>query len=211
MPLFNTTVDLTPEISGSVALADVLQIKGAFKVYDTTGSRDAVTLDQFSNNQIIYVSESNELFRAEKIEANPPFVFTPSLTWHPFSWPDSAGAINTGSLLVTASISSSFIVFEKGDSTTFSLELPSAFPFTGSAEITGSLSVIGTSTFNNQVIIQGDSTVDPFVITSSYIDNKNPFKINNEGVAVFGEQLSTPTAVAGGVIYSASTFYFGFE
>ena len=122
MPAYGSIVELTSAASGSIALADILQIKGAFKTYDTIGERDAVSIEQFSNNQIIYVSASNQLYRAEVIPANPPLVFTPTLNFHEFSFP-SEGLTNaaTASFFTTASATNNVITFTQGDGSTFTL------------------------------------------------------------------------------------------
>ena len=78
------------------------------------------------------------------------------------------------------------------------------FPFTGSAQITGSLSVTGSSTFE---LNQGQTT-DFFLIKSSSF---NPLKVNSNGVVTFGDFTSLPTATEGGIAYSASNFYVGLE
>lgn len=78
------------------------------------------------------------------------------------------------------------------------------FPFTGSAQITGSLSVTGSSTFK---LNQGQTT-DFFLIKSSSF---NPLKVNSDGVVTFGGFNDLPIAVEGGVAYSASNFYIGIE
>ncbi len=79
------------------------------------------------------------------------------------------------------------------------------FPFTGSAQITGSLSVTGSSTFE---LNQGQTT-DFFLIKSSSF---NPLKVNSDGVVTFGKFINTlPTAVEGGVAYSGSNFFVGIE
>lgn len=80
----------------------------------------------------------------------------------------------------------------------------STFPFTGSAQITGSLSVTGSSTFE---LNQGQTT-DFFLIKSSSF---NPLKVNSNGVVTFGGFNDLPTAVEGGMAYSASNFYIGIE
>jgi hypothetical protein len=78
----------------------------------------------------------------------------------------------TPNALVTASVSSNIITFTKGDGTTFPITVNtgsgggsgSAFPFTGSAQITGSLSVTGSylrlsGSFSGSVI---DNITDTF-------------------------------------------------
>lgn len=104
MPNFSSIAQLDSVNSGSIALADVLQIKGAFKVYQTIGDRDAVTVEQFSNNQIVYVSASNALYRAEVIPANPPFSFSTTLNWHNFTFPGSGGSGGSGIFAPTGSV-----------------------------------------------------------------------------------------------------------
>lgn len=125
MPIFGTKVELSSAQSGSIALADVLQIAGAFKTYETVGDRDAVDIIQFENNQIVYVSASNQTYIAEKIEANPPFTFTDTLNWHEFYFPTEGGGgltnAATASLLTTASAVNNVITFTQGDGSTFTL------------------------------------------------------------------------------------------
>lgn len=104
MPNFSSIAQLDSSNSGSIALADILQIKGAFKVYQTIGDRDAVTVEQYSNDQIVYVSASNALYRAEVIPANPPFSFTTTLNWHDFTFPGAGGSGGSGIFTPTGSV-----------------------------------------------------------------------------------------------------------
>lgn len=73
----------------------------------------------------------------------------------------------------------------------------SGFPFTGSAVITGSLTISGDA---------GEQ--DFFLVKSSSFTS---FKISSSNVPVFGAFTTTPTAIAGGFIYSGSNFYAGVE
>lgn len=73
----------------------------------------------------------------------------------------------------------------------------SGFPFTGSAVITGSLTISGDA---------GEQ--DFFLVKSSSFTS---FKISNNNVPVFGAFTTTPLAIAGGFIYSGSNFYAGIE
>ena len=123
------------------------------------------------------------------------------------------GSTDTGSLLTTASVSLNTITFTKGDASTFDITVNtgsgggSAFPYTGSALITGSLTNIGPIT------ISGSSATSPLIIniTDGNGDN-NKFQVNEEGVTVLGKLDTTPTAVTGGIFYSASNeFFLGFN
>lgn len=78
-----------------------------------------------------------------------------------------------------------------------------SFPFTGSAQITGSLGVTGSTE-----ILKGEGDDNFFLIKSGSFSS---LKFNNNGVAIFGDYTTLPTAVEGGFAYSASNFYAGIE
>lgn len=77
------------------------------------------------------------------------------------------------------------------------------FPYTGSADITGSLQVTGSATF--EVPVGG---TDFFIIKSG---SANPVKFNGEGIMQFASLNFTPTAVAGGIYYSGSQWFLGVD
>ena len=77
------------------------------------------------------------------------------------------------------------------------------FPFTGSADITGSLQVTGSATFET-----GIGGNDFFIIKSGSV---NPVKFNGEGIMQFANTNFTPSAVAGGIYYSDSQWFLGIE
>ncbi len=76
------------------------------------------------------------------------------------------------------------------------------FPFSGSAHITGSLNITGSSEF----LKDPGSNSDFFLIKSASFSS---FKVNAQGVSIFGDYTYTPTPVKGGMIYSGSSFYAG--
>ena len=80
----------------------------------------------------------------------------------------------TTNALITASISSNVITFTKGDGSTFPITVPtsggpsgSTFPYTGSAIISGSLSVTGSFSVNNGTALKIDTA------TSTLTDDSN--------------------------------------
>ena len=75
------------------------------------------------------------------------------------------------------------------------------FPFTGSADITGSLQVTGSTVFSTQ-----EGGVDFFTLKSGSVD---PIKFNGEGVMQFAGLDFTPTPIDGGIFFSASQFWLG--
>ena len=81
------------------------------------------------------------------------------------------------------------------------------FPYTGSAEITGSLSVTGSSTISLD-------TSENFLINNTTAPTQSLFQINDEGIAVFRARAdgdAIPTAVVGGMYFSASGAFIGIE
>lgn len=79
-----------------------------------------------------------------------------------------------------------------------------SFPFTGSAQITGSLGVTGSAEF-----IQDDNRVGDFFIVKS--GSLKSLSTNDSGVVKFGDFQYTPPATAGGIMYSGSNFFAGIE
>lgn len=82
-----------------------------------------------------------------------------------------------------------------------------AFPYTGSADISGSLNVIGFSTLQGSLSVQGSENEDIATFKDSNGDDK--VSINSEGVVVFSDRTDTPVAISGGLMYSSSVFWFG--
>jgi hypothetical protein len=206
MPLFGTIVDLNSSAKAAgTAVSDVQYIAGAYKTYLTLAdfqTTASFATDRFQNGQIIYVSSSNELYKVDVVFN--PSTFANEVVSQSFTWPGSGGGSTpTGSLLVTASATNNVITFTKGDSTTFTVTVDTGsgggggntFPFTGSALITGSLGLTGSL----GVAIEDGNGGD------------TKFAVNNEGVAVFANLDTTPTAITGGIFYSSSQFYLGVD
>ena len=80
------------------------------------------------------------------------------------------------------------------------------FPYTGSAQITGSLSVTGSS------IVSLD-TNENFLINNTTAVTQSLFKINSEGIAIFRVQPDgiEPTPEPGHMYFTTESVFFGFE
>ena len=105
-----------------------------------------------------------------------------------------------------------YVLTEKGDTAAtnvWSVITTSAAEFiesSGSAQITGSLVVTGPTT----IIAPTSSITDHLFLVRSTDSADNKFVINLEGVTVLGAFSETPTAVEGGMFFSASgDFYLG--
>ena len=59
-------------------------------------------------------------------------------------------------------------------------------------------------------VLTGSAARDPFIVSMPTVgSNATKLKVNTEGVTVFGEPDSTPTAVEGGIYYKDGVFYVG--
>ena len=86
MPSYGSKLELSPAgVSGNVVLMDIDPIKGAFKVYTST-ELNSTSVNYFSDGQIVYVSDSGSLYRANVSLANPPFSFTDTVSFSQFSF-----------------------------------------------------------------------------------------------------------------------------
>ena len=86
MPSFGSIVELSPSAASSnIVLADIEKIKGAFKIY-TSADAESTSPNYFSDGQIIYLSDSGSLYRANVSLANPPITFTDTVSFSQFSF-----------------------------------------------------------------------------------------------------------------------------
>ena len=82
-----------------------------------------------------------------------------------------------------------------------------SFPFTGSAEITGSLGVTGSSEF----LINSNEN---FIIKNASTPTQSLFDVNQDGVAVFRAREGVdgvPTAIVGGLYFTTSSAFIGVD
>ena len=127
-----------------------------------------------------------------------------------------------GESLNTASVAGSTLTFEKNDGTTFDLTVAGGATPGGSdtqVQFNSGGSALGGSprfTFDNTGLtklsgsfqITSSTANDIFLIKSGSIEVA---KVNNDGVFVLGEIDPQPTAVEGGIFYSASALYVGVQ
>lgn len=82
-----------------------------------------------------------------------------------------------------------------------------SFPYTGSAEITGSLGVTGSSEF----LINSNEN---FIIKNASTPTQSLFDVNQDGVAVFRAREGVdgvPTAIVGGLYFTTSSAFIGID
>lgn len=191
MPLAGDQYELNPsaKAAGNVAMADIKLIKGAFKYYATADEMNALSPALFSTGQIVWVEDSGSLFKATVTLADYVTTFTDSVSFSTFSFPSSGSGGGT-----PASPSNS-LQFNNGGSFGGSSNLIFNNS-TNTAQISGSLE-LNANTSNDIFLIKSGST--------------SIAKVDNAGNFILIERLTTPSAVAGGVMYSSSAFYIGTE
>ena len=129
---------LLDSVTGSVALAKVDHIQGAFRVFTTAQDLQNHPIEQAVNDQIVWLESSQSLYQATVTPASPPVSFFPTLSWSAFTFPGGGGSTNTGSLMTTASAALNVITFTKGDGTTFPVTIDTGSGG-GSADLTADL------------------------------------------------------------------------
>ena len=83
----------------------------------------------------------------------------------------------------------------------------SDFPYTGSAQITGSLGVTGSA----EILV---NTNEEFIIKNALAVSQSLFNVNQEGVAEFRARIGAdgiPTAKLGGLYFTTSSAFIGIE
>ena len=79
-------------------------------------------------------------------------------------------------------------------------------------DITSSKSIIGiTGSFNQAVVtLKAGAQESPFLITIANSNGQNnKLEMTKDGILKFGALNTLPTAITGGLVYSASAFYMG--
>ena len=86
MPSYISKLELSPAgVSGNIVLMDIDPIKGAFAVYTST-ELNAKSVNYFSDGQLVYVSDSGSLYKANVSPANPPITFEDTVSFSAFSF-----------------------------------------------------------------------------------------------------------------------------
>ena len=103
-------------------------------------------------------------------------------------------------------------VLTQGSST--SIAITSSAEYAISSSGIGSFGLVQTTTIKGEGVeinvgTQSSPSTDNIFLIQ--IEDTTKFTINNQGIMVLSEPLTTPTAVAGGIYYSSSIFFMGVE
>ena len=94
MPLFSDQLELNSAASASgTPLADIVAIKGAFKVYPTYEGLTSVPVSLCSNGQIVWVEDAESLYKATVTFADYITTFEDTVTWAEFNFPGGTGGV----------------------------------------------------------------------------------------------------------------------
>lgn len=107
----------------------ILANTGAFQVYATYTDLTAISAHNFTNGQIVYVVDTNTLYKASVTYANMVTTFTDTITWSTYEF-----SAASGSVIASNGLSSSY----SNKVTTFTLD-------TGSAHFTSAVEYIISS------------------------------------------------------------------
>jgi len=129
---------LEASLTGSVALAKIDHIQGAFRVFTTAQELQNHPIEQAVSDQIVWLESSQSLYQATVTPASPPVSFFPTLSWSAFTFPGGGGSADTGSLMTTASAALNVVTFTKGDGSTFAVTVDTGSGG-GSADLTADL------------------------------------------------------------------------
>ena len=174
MPIFGTEYVLsTAAQAGNIALADNDFIRGSFKEYLTAAdlSYSASNFpDRFKTGQIVYVSQSNQLFRISIVfdEINEINV----LTTQSFEFPSSGGGGSTDISALNAFTSSAQTSLTALNAATSSYILASqTSSMSVLSALTASYLIGGVGTIDTSSFVTNDQTSSMSVATASFISD----------------------------------------
>jgi hypothetical protein len=229
MPSYGSELVLSsPAIAaGNINLASIDFIKGAFKVMPSfSASVQDVAL--WEDGQVVYFSDSQSLYQTEIIPSDPSAgIFFDSVVWNPFSFESSSfvsasfntsnniltfhGPLTSGSITSSLAVDLSSLAGDGGSGIFTPTGVSGTFETTSSLQISGSLTITGSSPSINIGTPTDNSYTDGFFSTF----NENTRLANAldqiseafadlapaKAVALTGQQL---------VVNNPSTLYSGY-
>lgn len=232
MPSYGSELVLSsPAIAaGNINLASIDFIKGAFKVMPSF-SASAQDVALWEDKQVIYFSDSQSLYQAEIIPANPPTTFFDTIVWNPFSFESSSfvsasfntsnniltfhGPITSGS--ITSSLNVDLSSLAGGGSGGSGIFTPTGvsgtFETTSSLQISGSLTVTGSSPSINIGTPEGSDNVYSDGFFSTFNENTRLANALDQISEAFADLAPAKAVALTGqqlVVANPSTLYSGY-
>jgi len=175
----------------SATYESLVQISGSI-ITDGTGS-DITSLDITASNAISALSANSASVATSASFADTSTSSSYALT---ASFALNAGAIDSGSFMITGSVSSNTLTFEKGDGSTFSLTVD-----TGSAVTVDTGSFYISSSVNNATITftQGDGSTE--AVTVNNVSNASTASIATSATSATTASAVNTTPASDGTAY----------
>ena len=212
--------------NGTIALANIDYIRGAFKVYESESILQSASPNLFQDYQIVYCQDTNKLYQMNYVPAQfgggPPI--PASKTSSSFQFP-GAGSTDTGSLITTASVAGNTMTFTKGDGSTFDVALPggsgggifaqtgSYYATTNDLQISGSLTVTGSSPSINIGTPEGSDNTYSDGFFSTFNENTRLANALDQISEAFADLAPAKAVALTGqqlVVANPSTLYSGY-
>tara|TARA_R110001592_G_scaffold167244_1_gene402667 strand:+ start:483 stop:1136 length:654 start_codon:yes stop_codon:yes gene_type:complete len=142
---------------------------------------------------------------------------------------DTSTVIETTTTNNVIEITENQVLFQTGSvfnitNVTQSITGSPSFPFTGSAQISGSLVITGSLSVSETLFMEVGGTLESEIISSRQanfnsdganniitvnVSNTFPITVNSDGLIIFDEFTYTPEVIVGGFLFSGSDFYIG--
>lgn len=231
MPSYGSELVLSsPAIAaGNINLASIDFIKGAFKVMPSF-SASAQDVALWEDKQVIYFSDSQSLYQAEIIPANPPTTFFDTIVWNPFSFESSSfvsasfntsnniltfhGPLTSGSITSSLNVDLSSLAGGSGGSGIFTpTGVSGTFETTSSLQISGSLTVTGSSPSINIGTPEGSDNVYSDGFFSTFNENTRLANALDQISEAFADLAPAKAVALTGqqlVVANPSTLYSGY-
>lgn len=91
-----TIINVVNSNTASIHIKSPYEVGGLFRTYPTLTDLEGELVTYFSDNQIVYVSDTNSLYKSQITYADFVTTFTDTIVWNPFVFDAGASAVMNG-------------------------------------------------------------------------------------------------------------------